>query len=148
MNPSLPIPTDNIYKFACLFGLALIVASIFSFAAVYSSSLERKMQYFQSAVVLETKIEKSKEDGELLKLNNRMIEVTKENERTVANLVGLVVGFGIFISIWGAYKWLTLIQVRDDRLANLQLEKLQAEVDALKPSKSSHEQQSNDGAAK
>jgi len=145
MNPSLPIPTDNIYKFACLFGLTLIVSSIFTFVAVYSSSLDKKLQYFQSVVTLEAKIEKSTEDGELLKLNKRMLEVTKGNEEAAYAFAGAVISLGAFISFWGAGKWHSVIQLRDDRLANLQLEKLQAEVDALKLHKSLHDQNPGDG---
>lgn len=147
MNPSLPIPTDNIYKFACLFGLTLIVTSIFSFVAVYSSSLDKKMQYYQSVVMLEAKVPKSKEDGELLKLHNRMLEVTKGNEDVAYTFAAVVIFLGSIISFWGAGKWHSVIQLRDDRLANLQLEKLQAEVDALKDSISPREQLPEVGAA-
>lgn len=146
MNPSLPIPTDNIYKFACLFGLTLIVASIFSFVSVYSSSLDKKMQYYQSVVMLEIKTERSKEDSELLKLNKRMLEVTKGNEDTANIFAGVVIALGGFISLWGARKWHSVIQLRDDQLADLQLQKLQAEVDQLKSSNLPLEQNNASGS--
>jgi F420-0:gamma-glutamyl ligase-like protein len=135
MNPSLPIPTDNIYKFACLFGLTLIVTSIFSFVAVYSSSLDKKMQYYQAVVMLEAKVGKTVEDNEILKLNKRMLEVTKGNEGTANTFAGGVIALGVIISLWGASKWHSVIQLRDDRLANLQIDKLEAEIAKLRSEK-------------
>lgn len=139
MNPSLPIPTDNIYKFSCLFGLTLIVASIFSFVAVYSSSLDKKMQYYQAVVMLEAKVGKTVEDNEILKLNKRILEVTRGNEGTANTFAGVVIALGVIVSLWGAGKWHSVIQLRDDRLAELQLEKLQAELDQLKHSSQSRD---------
>lgn len=94
MTPSIPIPTDNIYKFACLFGLTLIVTSIVSFVAVYSSSLDKKMQHYQAVVMLEAKTDMSKEDVELLKLNRRMLEITKGNEDAANTFAGVVIAVG------------------------------------------------------
>jgi len=137
MNPSLPIPTDNIYKFACLFGLTLIVASIFSFVTVYSSSLDKRLQFFQAVVMLEAKAEKAKEDAELLKLNRRMLEVTKENERVANAFAGGVIALGLVLSLWGGHRWNSVIQHRDDRLAELQIQKLEAELEHIKTKKQS-----------
>ena len=53
MIPNIPIATDNIYKFACLFGLAIIVASIFSFVNVYSSTLDKKVQLSETIIRIE-----------------------------------------------------------------------------------------------
>ena len=55
MIPSLPIATDNIYKFACLFGLAIIVASVLSFVSVYSSTLDRKVKLSEIILLFEAK---------------------------------------------------------------------------------------------
>jgi len=71
MTPSLPIPTDNIYKFACLFGLALIMASIFSYVSIYSSSLDRKVKHMEVIIPLEANSQRSKADNDLIELNKR-----------------------------------------------------------------------------
>lgn len=132
MTPSLPIPTDNIYKFSCIFGLALIVASIFSYVSIYVSSLDRKAKYMEVIIPLEDKAERSKAENNLLELNNKLIEIVKSNEKTAADVLGSVIGIGIVLSAYGAWNWRQKIQTRDDKIAELQIDKLKAEVDKLR----------------
>ena len=132
MTPSLPLPTDNVYKFVCLFGLTLIVVGIFSFVATYSSSLDRKIKYSEVAISLEAKAERTKSEDELLNLNKKLIEVTKANEHAATIAVSAVIGIGIVLSFFGAQLWYTKIQLRDDKLAQLQLEKAELEVAKLR----------------
>ena len=131
MQPSVPIPTDNIYKFACLFGLALIVSAIFSFVASYSSSLDRKVRYMEIMIPLEAKTEKSKTEEDLLAMNRKLISVTKENEQAATVAISAVLVAGLLLSLYGATKWHQIVQKRDDQLAELQLRKLAAEVARL-----------------
>ncbi len=131
MQPSVPIPTDNIYKFACLFGLALIVSAIFSFVASYSSSLDRKVRYMEIVIPLEAKTEKSKTEEDLLAMNRKLISVTKENEQAATVAISAVLVAGLLLSLYGATKWHQIVQKRDDQLAELQLRKLAAEVARL-----------------
>ena len=121
MQPSVPIPTDNIYKFACLFGLALIVSAIFSFVASYSSSLDRKVRYMEIVIPLEAKTEKSKTEEDLLAMNRKLISVTKENEQAATVAISAVLVAGLLLSLYGATKWHQIVQKRDDQLAELQL---------------------------
>ena len=131
MQPSVPIPTDNIYKFACLFGLALIVSAIFSFVASYSSSLDRKVRYMEIVISLEAKTEKSKTEEDLLAMNRKLISVTKENEQAATVAISAVLVAGLLLSLYGATRWHQIVQKRDDQLAELQLRKLAAEVARL-----------------
>ena len=131
MQPNVPIPTDNIYKFACLFGLALIVSAIFSFVASYSSSLDRKVRYMEIVIPLEAKTEKSKTEEDLLAMNRKLISVTKENEQAATVAISAVLVAGLLLSLYGATKWHQIVQKRDDQLAELQLRKLAAEVARL-----------------
>ena len=143
MQPSLPIPTDNIYKFACLFGLALIVSAIFAFVSSYSSALDRKVHYSEVLIPLEAKAQRTKAEDEVLALNRKLIEVTKSNERMADSCIGVVLGAGLMLSIYGAGKWHGLIQKRDDQLAALQLRKLEAEVKNLEAEAVAKADQSN-----
>ena len=99
MAPSLPFPTDNIYKFACLFGLALIIASILVFSSSYSSALDRKVKLVEIAVALDSKDVKSKADEALIKFNQQLIDVEKANERTVSTFAGGVLGIAILLAL-------------------------------------------------
>lgn len=131
MIPNLPIATDNIYKFACLFGLALIIASILSFVSVYSSTLDRKVQLSEAIIPLEAKEALTKAEQETLALNRKLIEVAKGNERIAHIAIGSTLAVGLMLSIYGAHRWRRKIQARDDLLARLQIEKLRAEIAKL-----------------
>lgn len=131
MQPALPLPTDNIYKFSCLFGLALIVSSIFSFVAVYNSSLEQKVRHAVVAIPLESIQQQTKVEKDLLALHKKLIQITSENEKSAAFVIGFLMTAGFFLSGLGAYKWHGVIQVRDNKLAELQLRKLEIEVAKL-----------------
>ncbi len=132
MFPNLSIATDNIYKFACLFGLALILASIFSFVSVYNFTFDKKIALSETIISIEAKKERTKVEADTLELSKKLIEVSKANEKFANQVTGAVCGIGLVLSIFGAWEWKTKIQTRDDLLANLQIEKLRAEVNALK----------------
>lgn len=131
MIPNLPIATDNIYKFACLFGLAIIVTSVLSFVSVYSSALDRKVRLSEAIIPFEAKEELTKVEKDTLELNNKLIKITKSNERFAHGVIGGACFIGLLLSIYGARQWRTKIQARDDLLATLQIEKLRAEITKL-----------------
>lgn len=131
MPPSVPVPTDNIYKFSCLFGLALIVAGIFVFATSYNSALENKIRYLQVTIPLDAKIDRSKAESDTLSMYTKLIKVTKENEELLSGFVGGLIGVGIMFSFYGAVRWYKKVQARDDQLVDLQIRKLSAEVKKL-----------------
>lgn len=131
MIPNLPIATDNIYKFACLFGLAIIIASILSFVSVYSSTLDRKVSLSETIISLEAKEQLTKAEENTLELNKKLIKVAKSNEHFAQSIIGGAFAIGLLLSIFGAHRWHTKIQTRDDLLANLQIEKLRAEIAKL-----------------
>ncbi|MGZ5858147.1 MAG: hypothetical protein ACXWJK_12970 [Burkholderiaceae bacterium] len=132
MTPSLSIPTDNIYKFACLFGLALIISTIFAFVSTYTTSLESKIKYTATIISLEAKEQRSKAENDLLVMDKQLIEVTKTNEKFADSAIGVVFGIGFILSIYGAIRWYNNIQMRDDKLGVLQLEKLEIEIAKLR----------------
>lgn len=133
MTPStLSVPTDNIYKFACLFGLALIVSAVFAFVATYTSSLDRKIKYSEVLIPLEAKTQRTAAEEQTLLLNRKLIEITKSNENAAMGAVAICLVAGAVLSVYGAHRWHRDIQQRDDKLASLQVEKLEVEVAKLK----------------
>ena len=135
MYPNLSIATDNIYKFACLFGLALILASIFSFVSVYNYTLNKKISLSETIIPIEVKKERTKEEDAKLELSNKLFDIAKSNHNFANLVIGVVLGTGIFLTIYGAWCWKAKIQARDDLLAELQIEKLRAEISLLKVQK-------------
>jgi hypothetical protein len=132
MTPSLPIPTDNIYKFTCLFGLALIISSLFAFVSTYTSSLDRKIKYSETIIPLEAKTQRSKVEDDILAMNRKLIDVTKSNENVASTVISILFVIGIYLSSFGAIRWHRVIQHRDDKLATLQIEKLEVEITKLR----------------
>ena len=128
MNPTLSVPTDNIYKFACLFGLALIIVSLYTFVTAYSSTLDRKAKYSETISSLEAKETRSKVDEDALALNKKLLEIAQKNEQSANTLLESTFAVGTVLSALGAWLWYWKIQARDDLLAQLQIQKLQAEV--------------------
>lgn len=145
MTPTFPIATDNIYKFTCLFGLALIIVSILSYVSMYTAALDRKVKYMEIIIPLEANAARSKAEDDLLEMNKKLLDVTKSNEKSANFGVSVILGFGISLSVLGALRWHRKIQVRDDKLAQLQIEKLEAEISKLRAELSS-EKTSDPGA--
>lgn len=133
MTPSLSVTTDNIYKFACLFGLALIISSIFAFVSTYTASLDRKIKYSETIIPLEAKAQRTKTEDDLLAMNKKLIKITEANENFAGVSITVILLAGILLSIFGAQRWYTNIQKRDDRLSALQQEKLELEIEKLRP---------------
>jgi hypothetical protein len=131
MTPSLSVPTDNIYKFACLFGLALIVTAVFSFVTTYNSTLDRKVRYSEAIIPLELKSPRAKLEEDMLEMNKKLLKVTQDNEKAANYAFGLVLGLGLILSASGAHNWYKKVQQRDDELAQLQMRKLEAEIEKL-----------------
>lgn len=97
MIPNLPIATDNIYKFACLFGLAIIIASVLSFVSVYSSALDSKVRLSETIIPLEAKKELTKIEKDTLKLNKKVMEVANSNEWFAHRVIGGTFFITIFL---------------------------------------------------
>lgn len=138
MKPNISVPTDNIYKFCCLFGLAIIISSIFSFVAIYTSTLDSKIKYANTVINLQTKENRSKSEDELLKLNKKLIDVAKSNEETANTFISITMSVGILLSIFGAEKWYRVIQKRDDKISELQVKKLELEIKSIAKQVSRH----------
>lgn len=131
MTPSLPIATDNIYKFTGLFGLALIITSLIAYFSTYHTFLEQKIKHHEMVIALEAKTPRSKTDDDLLALHKKLVDLANANQTGVAKIISVILSVGIALSVVGLWLWYTKIQVRDDKLAQLQIAKLECEVAKL-----------------
>lgn len=132
MTPSLQIATDNVYKFLCLFGLALIVMSIAAFFSTYTASLDTKIKYNEAIISLEANDQRSKADEGRLELNKKLLKITTSNESLANNLILATMVVGTVLSWFGFQLWYERIQKRDDAVAQLQREKLELEITKLR----------------
>ncbi|WOB06933.1 hypothetical protein [Piscinibacter gummiphilus] len=112
--------------------MALVITSIYAYVSTYTASLDRKIKYFEVIITLEAKSQRSKPEEDLLTLNKKLVEVAQSNQKSATQITSAVLGAGIALSLLGALKWYVKIQARDDTLAQLQIEKLQAEIAKLK----------------
>lgn len=105
---------------------------MFAFVSTYTASLDRKIKYSETIIPIEAKAQRSKAEDELLSMNKKLIEVTKSNEESAGTVIIFIFAVGISLSISGAQMWYSSIQKRDDRLATLQQEKLELEIEKLR----------------
>lgn len=132
MTPSLQIATDNVYKFLCLFGLALIVMSIVAFISTYTASLDTKIKYSEVIISLEANDQRSKADEDRLELNKKLLKVANSNESFANNMIFSAMMVGVVLSWFGFRLWYERIQKLDDALALLQREKIELEIAKLR----------------
>lgn len=136
----LPLPTDNIYKFYALFGLLLFIFGAGAAVAlqrgtndsVYKLYVELESVRAPSAAptaALDLKGEKSIREA----LLERLIEVAKEDKKTLSTYLSVLIAFSILLTAAGFYKWHTQIQPIQDEMMRLQLQKLRQEVGPLLP---------------
>lgn len=135
MTPTISVPTDNIYKFMCLFGLAIIIASIACYVSIYINTLDKKIYFYEKIKQLEYIENRTKAEEDNLSLYTKLVEVATDNESTSKYLIGTMLGLGLLLSINGFYKWFSITQKRDDKISDLQLEKLELEVYRLQVEK-------------
>ena len=105
MFPNLSIATDNIYKFACLFGLAIILASIFSTVSVYNYTLDRQIALSETIISIEAKKERTKTEIDKLELSKQLLKISSTNQKVSSRIIGVALGLGIVFSIYGAWNW-------------------------------------------
>ena len=62
MTPTIPIPTDHVYKFHALCGLAILVSALISFVYVYERYKERRENQSLELDILNRKENPSQEE--------------------------------------------------------------------------------------
>ncbi|WP_287879398.1 hypothetical protein [Aquitalea sp.] len=128
MNLKPPFPTDNIYKFYALFGLALFITSILSI--LYITNVTNEI-VFQNAV----EYEKIKNDPhpnavDLIKKKviERKVEIAKSDKDFESRAVGVLAGVAVLLMLYGFHRWHTVIQPKQDELLELQIKKAKLEL--------------------
>lgn len=130
MVPSLPLPTDNLYKFACLFGLTLMVVSVLGMVSLYNVEQDRLVRTIEAAHAAAVKQDQPGVQN-AVSLYEAVGKATRIHFAVAALVLSCVMFMGLAISAAGAVLWKRRIQTRDDRMAELQLRKLELEVARL-----------------
>jgi hypothetical protein len=132
MESRIPLPTDNIFKFYALFGLLLFIFCSSSIIYVEHSTNEL---VFQSVIELESVKQIANpspvDTAKKLVLEKR-IEIALSDRKSSVGAIGVFLAISIASMVFGFVKWHREVQPIQDKIAKLQLEKLQYEVDQLR----------------
>src|SRR6266511_4160556 len=131
MEPSIHIPTDNIYKFASLFGIAIFISSMLG--SVYFIV---RFNELATKTVLDFEALKAKESLSTVESVQKTIlektrNVNRANSIIFPCLLGGSLGGSFFLSILGVLNWYRKVQPKQDELLNLQIEKMKREIQVL-----------------
>lgn len=117
MQPNVPIPTESLYKFAALFGLALIITAIIGWLYMHRSLNEEVTTLAREYVTLEASDSKSP----MLPILQRRIDVAGSDRDIYSFGLGVVLVTAGLLSAWGFGRWRQKIQPLHDRLLELQV---------------------------
>jgi hypothetical protein len=131
VEPRIPLPTDNIYKFYALFGL---LAFLFGFwVVIYETKQTNDFMATTYVELRELKGKPQRSVGEQAKIEilERQVEVALSDKKLFQWLATLISGLGVAGMMFGFQKWHSYQQSLDFQ-GKLLLEKLRLEVRALK----------------
>lgn len=129
MDPRIPVPTDNIYKFLATFGLVVMVVSL---TLLFINGRTANQVIFNSAKAYYDL--KSSEDPlleEREKLLDRQVQIAVNNREHGKWLLAVVFAIGFYSSCFGFYRWFRKVQPVHDQISELQRQKLELEIRAL-----------------
>ncbi len=131
MNPNIPIPTDNVYKFYAMFGLVIMLTTAIMFFIRHEEYNRRAFDRHVPMKLLEAKKDLSDQQKHELYLYEQKAGIDKSNKKLELSLyMFLFVLPGALLTIYGFFMWHNKIQPLQDRLIELQLERLSIEIKA------------------
>lgn len=120
LTPNLPLPTDSLWKFWALFGLAVFLLCIPTLAYVHYSTNEL---IYSSAVESVSLTESAKVDpvaARKLEVLNKRLEIALDDRPVLSQLLGTFMAIGLAFSAFGFHRW-SQIQPKEDRLLELRV---------------------------
>ena len=131
MESRVPLPTDNIYKFYALFGLALFLASIFAFLNIHSSYNERALERYVEVETLNGLAQLNLEQQLRKNVLEAQERIDASDKKFLISVLGGVLTVAIWLMGYGFYSWHTKIQPLQDEFMQKQLTKLGMEINEL-----------------
>ena len=131
MRSSVPVPTDNIYKFYSLFGLLIMLSSIFAFVSVYNKYTDRAFDRYVELEVLNSLKQLDPKQIATKAALEKQREIDKDNKKFFQIILGYFMGISIVLMSIGFYRWHSKIQPRQDQLLDRQISKLDLEIKLL-----------------
>ncbi len=132
MNNRVPIPTDNIYKFYALFGLALFITGSYALQSIHNSYLEVIYETYQEQILLSKIEQPTNEQSTRLEVLEHKRKTNAHNKVDYTKVAGLVIALGMTLMFIGFAVWQLKIQPLQDDLRKKEIEKINLEIDLLK----------------
>lgn len=132
MESKIPLPTDNIYKFAALFSLVIVIVSFCSIIYSNSASNAIVFEHWVEVETLQAQEKLSVEQSSRLKALEKKIEVAVSDKQLFIKLASVFLGLGICGVFFGFGYWHKRIQPLSDQMAATQLELARLQLLLLK----------------
>ena len=131
MEPRMPLPTDNIYKFYAIFGLVLLLTTFYLFINIHNSYNERAIdRYVEIETLREIPQPTLGQD-----LRKSILEAQETLDISDKKFYQMTIAVFIVLSLslitYGFFHWQTKIQPLQDSLLHKQIKKLELEIDVL-----------------
>lgn len=129
MDSRIPLPTDNVFKFYALFGLALFISGMLGFAYVSTSTNDQVHQFVRELNGLDKHSVDTPAGQALRTVLERRIEASVKNREFFVQALGLQIGVAVCLMAFGFWRWHTVIQPKQDEMTDLHIKKLKAEIE-------------------
>ncbi|WP_313317741.1 hypothetical protein [Stenotrophomonas sp.] len=128
MQPNVPIPTDNLYKFLATFGLALIVAAMVGLFVIHKSSNDEIFTVAEMMFAIgKDGTDKTDVGKDMMSVYEKRIDIVASNRQVGTGALVLIFGIGWTFALIGFQRW-AKIQPLHDELLELQVAKARKEV--------------------
>lgn len=132
MEPKIPLPTDNIYKFYALFGLVILLTAAIMFFIRHEHYNSMAYEIYVPLEILKTKKDLTEEEQKKLFLLKRKSEIDMSDKNFELGIYFFCFFiFGCGLTIYGFHHWHTQIQPLQDKLLRLQIKKYESELRAV-----------------
>ena len=133
MQPNIPVPTDNIYKFLALFGIIMFISGLWGLAYFAEKYNELGYENYLELELINIKIKKDATPEDITR--RTVLEWYAKAIRRYWTIFEYsftaCAAFGFFLSVFGYYSWFRNVQPNQDELLNLQIEKMRREIQVL-----------------
>lgn len=128
MESKINIPTDNIYKFYAIFGLALCIAALTLFVVTYNEHYESQITLSLELTKIQGNEKLSSYEVSQKEIIQKQIEINASNKDFYQLVIACLLGLGVAVVFYGFKNWHYKVQPKIDELTDLQIKKLRMEL--------------------
>ena len=124
---SIPIPTDNLYKFLALFGLVLLVTVLLGSLYSTTSTNQKIMTYVEKIESIQAAHETEIKAGSVA-VYEKLINVASKDRKFHTISLSIIGSLGVLMMLTGFHRWYTYYQPKHDQILELTIKKLELEI--------------------